>query len=470
MALAAGTAVTIAQDASEPVFPEKINFTLNGQSELPGVTVEQEANPYGLSISITGSCDAEQIAMTFETPEGWDGLLMSAPWGEVSSKIPSPTRGEYDWMTFEEAARYGYEKGNTITLDVDGEENYAYLALYKGDKVYATSIDLTFEVSQGSGSETPGDDEPVFPKSFIATLINDGLEMTQTEEWGVLTMKITGEIAESEAIVIIDTPEGWDGLLSFSWSEDAHISDGGVSPRNASAKAGTWLDMSSLTEKGWVKGNRFIFTPNGQEQDIQVCLYKGDKVYLDEFLSLEAIVTSAEIEAPAIPESYEVTFSAPGPEVKSQGEEYGAFYITVGGKCASEKFDVTLGVPEGWDGFIGFVYEEETRSGLTRAQASDWMPVDILLGMGYEKSNTFTFPADGEDHSCYFFLYKGDYADTANGITMEICVDQDTTGVASVESAGSVRYFNLQGAPVANPQSGVYVKVVDGKAIKTIVK
>ncbi len=45
------------------------------------------------------------------------------------------------------------------------------------------------------------------------------------------------------------------------------------------------------------------------------------------------------------------------------------------------------------------------------------------------------------------------------------------TGVAATEIAnGEARYFNLQGSEVANPVSGLYIRVVNGKSEKIIVK
>ena len=50
-------------------------------------------------------------------------------------------------------------------------------------------------------------------------------------------------------------------------------------------------------------------------------------------------------------------------------------------------------------------------------------------------------------------------------------VTVDTSAVAEVEVAeGEAVYFNLQGQKVANPENGIYVKVVNGKATKVVVK
>ncbi|MDE6272852.1 MAG: hypothetical protein K2M31_07580 [Muribaculaceae bacterium] len=62
------------------------------------------------------------------------------------------------------------------------------------------------------------------------------------------------------------------------------------------------------------------------------------------------------------------------------------------------------------------------------------------------------------------------YNVTFNVLTGEITVAKDVnTGVEAVEVAEEAPvYFNLQGVKVANPENGIYVKVVNGKASKVV--
>ena len=49
--------------------------------------------------------------------------------------------------------------------------------------------------------------------------------------------------------------------------------------------------------------------------------------------------------------------------------------------------------------------------------------------------------------------------------------DSDTSAAEMTEAEnGKARYYNLQGAEVANPQAGTYVKVINGKSTKVIKK
>ena len=133
-----------------------------------------------------------------------------------------------------------------------------------------------------------------------------------------------------------------------------------------------------------------------------------------------------------------------------------------------------MAVPEGWGGCLSnnsFEANENTRS-LTRGDAHEirWEAVADLLADGYKKTNTFTFPTDGVSHYVDMLLYNGDEYDAANRIDLRVKVSKATSGVDSIESASDVRYYNLQGAEVANPESGIYVKVCNGKTSKVVVK
>lgn len=47
----------------------------------------------------------------------------------------------------------------------------------------------------------------------------------------------------------------------------------------------------------------------------------------------------------------------------------------------------------------------------------------------------------------------------------------ESTGVNEIEAVdGAARYYNLQGAPVAEPENGIFVKVLNGKATKVAIR
>lgn len=90
---------------------------------------------------------------------------------------------------------------------------------------------------------------------------------------------------------------------------------------------------------------------------------------------------------------------------------------------------------------------------------------DILtLGMGEDSA---TLVDDGHDFMSYFV---GDYIVSWNPETAVISFEEDGAAVEEIAVASDAVYFNLQGMRVANPENGLFVKVVDGKATKVIVR
>ena len=69
-------------------------------------------------------------------------------------------------------------------------------------------------------------------------------------------------------------------------------------------------------------------------------------------------------------------------------------------------------------------------------------------------------------------IAPGSYKITVDLSTMKMSVAEPTVGVESIEAAenGNVKFYNFQGVEVSNPAPGMYIKVVDNKATKVIVK
>ena len=134
---------------------------------------------------------------------------------------------------------------------------------------------------------------------------------------------------------------------------------------------------------------------------------------------------------------------------------------------------VTLGVPEGWDGFLAAT-DEDLQGGdnpsplSTRAdgQEIEWAPVDPMIEAGYKKINALTFVVDGDAHAGQFYLYKGDQA-AQTPVSVEVEVEKYDSGISAVEAGKSeTRYFNLQGVEIEIPEEGIFIKVTDGKSLK----
>lgn len=94
--------------------------------------------------------------------------------------------------------------------------------------------------------------------------------------------------------------------------------------------------------------------------------------------------------------------------------------------------------------------------------AASMTEAEINLGTAY------TLIENGSNMS----LGEGNYTFTFNPETLVLTVTANSAdGVAEIGVAeGEAEYFNLQGARVENPAAGIYVKVLNGKATKVVVK
>lgn len=459
----------------EPKFPETIEYTINGEAEIPGVNVSVTSGANGISMDVAGKSKAEDITLTIAVPEGWDGWLISAPWGEVSDLTATRSEEEIDTQSVDYYLSMGYIKGNSVTFLVEEESNYAELVVYKDGKVCPSKLLIEYNVQPDSTSVDPVEG-PEFPENIVVTLYDEGLNEEQEwdETYQCQAIYITGTIEGDEYSVVLDVPEGWTGFIGIPYDENVTISDYNSNPRKSPSLDHEWCPISDFEEMGYVIGNKFTFKTNPEDWEmVDLFLYKDDQVDYNAYISLMALV-STKTEPVEYPDSYEVTLSNnEGVEV-SQGEEMEVYTISVTGKSKDTELTITLDVPEGWDGFISMNDIDggaEIEPLSTRAEEAYWVPVEEALELGFKEGNTMTFPVDGLAHSGQFYLCKDGMADMGNQVMIEFEVEyDDPSGVAGVNAAENASYYDLQGNQINNPKIGMYVKVVDGKASKVVVK
>lgn len=316
-----------------------------------------------------------------------------------------------------------------------------------------------------------------FPEEFDVKVSSDGITVEQNDdEYFGYVINVSGKSESKTFTVTLEVPEGWDGFVGMT---DGEISGIEAEPlRRAPVDKNDpemWVPIDEVLNGLFPmqKGNVLTFTADGEDYMGWFYLYKGDQVYQKQ-ISLEVNVEYVPLE---LPETFEVKLSSTGIKVE-QSEEMGMYAILLSGECDTETYTVTLVVPEGWDGFVGMTDGEFVGGAepLRKAPVEDdpemWAPLDQVISEYHmQKGNVMEFPADGEDHMGMFFLYKGDKV-YSQRIELEANVKYNKqSGVEAVETVetGS-RFFNLNGVEVVNPQAGIYVKVVDGKATKVTVK
>ncbi len=312
--------------------------------------------------------------------------------------------------------------------------------------------------------------DPVFPSSFEIELSAEGPKVTQGIDQGVFTISITGKCPESTITVALGVPEGYDGFIGLTDTEY----EPEIGPLKFKAPEVEWIPIDGLLNWGMKKGNKLTFDIDGMEHQGQLYLYKGDLVDYTNQISFELDLEQGEPDPEPeleFPATFGVTMNVEGPVLTVNGT-----YISVTGECAEKEVTLTVEVPEGWDGMLAFSDTDLDPDFELFAKKispdAEWNPIKALLSYGFKDSNSLTFPVDGEEHIGQFYLYKDDkvYMDEYLSIEFEVS-DQDLTVVKTIEAAeGAARYFDLTGAEVVNPVSGLYVKVIGNKASKVLVK
>ncbi|MDE7419336.1 MAG: hypothetical protein K2N35_03915 [Muribaculaceae bacterium] len=473
MAFAAGAAMAVAQD---PVYPSALDFTLNGEKELAGVSVSQTMKSGSLTIDITGESSANVITMDFELPEGWDYALIGSVLG--GSDAPFTTRSSH-WLPVSLATQAGYQKGSYFKFPVNGLESLGTIYLVKGENVWEYPIDISCNVKPGVVADDPVVDTPSFPDSFVVKTFNEGLEVTQGyNKWDTYDIIVKGEVNTATFPIVIEVPEGWDGFVCYNWSHQGDVTITETTQNGTRAEEIEWISVEKLLENGYVKGNRFTFEPTyvdgtNNYQTIELHLYKGDMAIKEDILSLLVYVSEGEAEAPELPifpdkldlttDCEDVTiWQGNYEDIAESGivlteEEIDALSmfmpekaIVLNGTTENGTLTVDFDLPKGWEGVLPvkvLATDEEGDYYTTRANVFEPYLMDEFLEMMKWMSNfdismtpgkQLTFPIENQKqvYGCLLYMhddgtlagspdYAGDYLDIANAFVLVINVTSD---------------------------------------------
>lgn len=104
-----------------------------------------------------------------------------------------------------------------------------------------------------------------------------------------------------------------------------------------------------------------------------------------------------------------------------------------------------------------------------RANSEDWVDESEVLGYGMNKIDSIEVPADNKPHT--WALMYGNNGKVHTDTWTLTATHQNTVGVSFTLVEGEeAAYYTLQGVRVANPGTGVFVKIANGKAVKVIRK
>ncbi|MCM1474704.1 MAG: hypothetical protein NC036_00455 [Muribaculaceae bacterium] len=135
---------------------------------------------------------------------------------------------------------------------------------------------------------------------------------------------------------------------------------------------------------------------------------------------------------------------------------YGSVTIPTG-----QAMEVQFDLPVGYDALYYLSYN----IGGTSTRATD---LAELTEGGFQLAVDNKIPVVAGENNFMVTYAVGNEATTPTGLTLLVSVP---TGVEAIEGVETeAEYFTLQGVKVANPENGLYIKVVNGKATKVLVK
>lgn len=196
---------------------------------------------------------------------------------------------------------------------------------------------------------------------------------------------------------------------------------------------------------------------------------EGDYDFTVNLADMTVTLTASEVEVP-------VTLSATLPDTNKvagtvnwveETEEDDA-HLVIAIKTSEEKVAVTFAIPEGYDAMYYMNYSAMQGR---KAAGADWMTESDALQGGLTKGNVIEFASTATPElQLYGVLFGADGKVDPTMYRVDATVEYDqTVAVEGIEvEAAEAVYFNLQGVKVANPENGVFVKVVNGKASKVV--
>lgn len=373
-------------------------------------------------------------------------------WSEDNKNFPltlkSGTNNVYEG-TYNLTAGTSYFKMKAGTLvygtggsDIAVELGTEYTASQSGDAFYIGSGEYTFtyvlDKNAATGKLTVTGKEVLPETLYIIGNVNG-------EGWdpqnGIALTKEEGSYVFVGEGILIGTEGSEYGYFSFAQNLAADWADLGTRYGATSEDFEPQFDIENT-----IIGGQNSFKVEGD--------YKYDIVVNLENMTL--IITAAPIG--------QLTLEASMPDSNEYvGEVYeeDGFWTAII-ETSNEFAPITFTLPDGYDS----MYYCDMYGGMSH-KASGWITEEEALAENYVKGNVINVPADGKNHIYAIVLGANGLVDIENASLLGAKVSYNpTVSVEGIEIEENATYFNLQGVKVANPENGIFVKVVNGKAVK----
>lgn len=164
------------------------------------------------------------------------------------------------------------------------------------------------------------------------------------------------------------------------------------------------------------------------------------------------------------------------PEPPTPGDDFTGWYCNLGGAFNGENDKWWYGVKVPTDGIVIFdkkhIYTDMFKIKVWNGESDTCYTIaggQVPVGVEIQLEATTENDSNSEMHLVEPSA-TNDYIVTFDCNTNKMLVTM-TSGVESIEvEAGEAVYFNLQGQRVENPENGLFVRVLNGKATKVMVK
>ncbi len=160
------------------------------------------------------------------------------------------------------------------------------------------------------------------------------------------------------------------------------------------------------------------------------------------------------------------------PETSDESAGIVAFITT-----SQDSAPVTIEIPEGYDSMYYALQSlvNPLKAGVQPTE--DWVTEEEATtkgdGYGFIKGNTINVPASGSTYTYAVYFGNEGMVNVVDQYRLTAKVDKDLNvsveGVEAIEE-GVAEYYTIQGVKVANPEKGLFIKVLNGKATKVIIK
>lgn len=429
--------------------------------------------------AIANATSGSQYGLQLAKGSTNSSITFSAPGNEVTAiMIETFMDREFASFSFDATAVTGYNyiwSGNADSVKATiSTTSYSAISIAK--------ITITFAPKGGDVEDS--DVLPTFPEEV--TFTSDALDgeikfeglFSRIQQYG-------GTLgSDKDAVsVTVNIPKGWDKVYFVDLYNTDLGDEFGTDYSSESRKArlfnNDWPKASQYA--GYFKeGNVLRIPVDANPHEYWIYFGVEDRIYIADHveLSVPTKKVAAPVE-PVFPAEGLVFKTAEGKITFNEIDEFGQT-VNIEIETENDFALITVEVPATFNTIFYMAQDSNFAEPLyaprkVNKYTESWPTVEDLLRYEWNcvEGTEIKVPVDGETHVYNIFpgIDNKVYVDSDHMVNLSVTAKGSTSGVEAVEAAeGEAEYFNLQGVKVANPEKGLYIKVLNGKATRILIK